>query len=103
MFRIKKNDKVRVMSGKYRGKEGEVLSLSLKDEKVQVKGVAIVTRHIKPRQQGQSGTIKKEESFIPLCKVMPVCPSCKKACRVGVKELSEGRRARVCRRCQETW
>ncbi len=103
MFRIKKNDKVKVISGKYKGKEGEVIALSLKKEKIKIKGVAIVTRHLKPRQQGQPGTIKKEESFVPLCKVMPICPACKKPCRIGIKELSEGRRARVCKRCQETW
>ncbi len=103
MLRIKKNDTVKVISGKHKGKEGQVIELSPKKEKIRVKGVAIVTRHLKPRQQGQPGTIKKEESFILLCKVMPVCPACKKPCRVGVKELADGSRARVCKRCQETW
>ncbi len=101
MMRIRKNDTVRVMSGKDKGKEGMVLAILPKKEKVKVKGVAIVTRHLKARKQGEVSRIKKEEAFIYLSKVMPVCASCKKACRVGIKTLENGSSARVCMRCTE--
>lgn len=101
MMRIKKNDKVKVMSGKDKGKEGEVISLLPKKEKVKVKGVAIATRHLKARKQGDVSAVKKEETFIYLSKVMPICPSCKKACRIGKKSLDNGSYARMCMRCKE--
>jgi len=101
--RIKKNDKVCVVSGKDRGKEGVVLAVSPRDNKVMVKGVAVVTRHVKARKAGDVGGIKKEESFILMSKVMPVCSSCNKACRVNAKSLESGNVVRVCNRCKETF
>ncbi len=102
MMRIKKNDRVRVVSGKDRGKEGEVIAVLPKKEKIKVKGVAIVTRHKKARNQGEVSSIRKEESFIYACKVMPICSSCKRACRVGSKALENGTQTRMCVRCKET-
>jgi len=101
MMRIKKHDKVVVISGKDKGKEGEVIALLLKKEKVKVQGVGIVTRHVKARQKGEVSAIKKEETFIYLSKVMPICPACKKASRVGSKQLENGTRVRVCGHCKE--
>ena len=72
-----------------------------KKEKVKVKGIAITTRHIKARRQGEVSSIKKEEAYIFLSKVMPICPSCKKACRIGKKTLEDGSFARMCIRCKE--
>lgn len=100
--RIKKNDKVCVVSGKDRGKEGVVLAVSPRDNKVMVKGVAIITRHVKPSKDNAGG-IKKEESFVLMSKVMPVCGSCNKACRVSAKSLESGNVVRVCNRCKETF
>ena len=99
--RIKKNDQVEVISGKDKGKQGAVIKTASKNNKVLVKGVAIVTRHVKPRRQGETGGIKKEESFIEVSKVMPICSSCKKATRVGTKIVDNNRRARMCRHCSE--
>ena len=101
MMRIKKNDKVVVISGKDKGKEGAVIALLVKKGKVKIKGVGIVTRHLKARRQGETSGIRKEESFIYESKVMPVCPACKKPCRVGSKQLEDGARVRVCGRCKE--
>jgi large subunit ribosomal protein L24 len=99
--RIKKNDKVVVMSGKDKGKEGAVIAISPKKGKVVVKGVAIATHHVKPRRAGEPGGIRKEERFIDISCVMPVCSSCKKPSRVNVKQLDTGKSARVCNRCKE--
>lgn len=96
MMRIKKNDKVRVISGKDKGKEGIVLALLPKKNKVKVKGVSIVTKHVKARRQGETSGIRKEESFIYADKVMPICPSTNKPCRVGSKLLEDGKRVRIC-------
>ena len=66
-----------------------------------VKGVAVATHHVKPRRVGEPGGIRKEESFIDMSLVMPVCSSCKKPSRVNAKKLDTGKSARVCNRCKE--
>ena len=99
--RIKKNDMVHVMSGKNKGKEGAVIAILPKKGKVMVKDVAIATHHVKPRRAGEPGGIRKEESFIDISRVMPICSSCKKPSRVNVKQLDAGKSARMCNRCKE--
>ncbi len=100
--RIKKNDQVLVISGKDMGKQGAVLVIDHKHSRVMVKGVAILTKHVKPRARGEQGSIKKEEGFISLSKVMPVCTSCKKPCRIQTKVLADSKKTRVCHRCKES-
>ena len=101
LSRIKKNDLVSVVSGKDKGKEGRVVDMDPKKDRALVKGVAIITRHAKAKKQGEKSGIIKEESYVSLCKVMPVCPSCKKPCRTQTKEMEDGKKARVCHRCKE--
>lgn len=98
--RIKKNDTVMVISGKDKGKQGQVLEVLPKKDKALIKGIGIITRHVKARRQGEVGGIKKEESYVTLAKVMPLCISCKKPCRVNVKELENNKSTRVCNRCK---
>ncbi len=99
--RVKKNDSVVVLSGKDKGKKGAVIAILPKEGKVLVKDVAVATRHAKARKQGDIAGIRKEERFIDLCRVMPVCRSCNKPCRVGSKTLEDGKKVRVCVRCKE--
>ena len=95
---IKKDDKVVVLSGKDKGKQGKVLIANPKAEKVVVEGVNVATKHQKPRQQGQEGGIIKVETPIYAAKVQLVCPKCGKATRVGYK-LADGKKVRVCKKC----
>ena len=86
---IKKDDKVVVLSGKNKGKEGKVLSADPKGGKVIVEGVNVATKHQKPKnQQDQGGIIK----------VMVVCPKCGKPTRVAHK-ITDGKKARICKKC----
>ena len=71
---IKKDDKVIVLSGKDKGKEGKVLKADPKNGKVIVEGVNVASKHQKPRKQGEQGGIIKVETPIYACKVMVVCP-----------------------------
>lgn len=103
LSRIKKDDTVIVMTGKDKGKEGIVLNIDSKKNAVLVKGVCLVSRHRKARKSGEQSKILREESYIPLCKLMPVCRSCKKACRVQTKFLDDGKKARICHRCKEAF
>ena len=96
---IKKDDKVIVLSGKDKGKQGKVLIADPKGLKVVVEGVNVATKHQKPRQQGVPGGIIKKEAAIDASNVMLVCPKCKKGVRVGYSVLENGTKVRVCKKC----
>ena len=96
---IKKNDKVVVLSGKDKGKEGKVLEAMPADKKVIVEGVNVATCHVKPRKQGEEGGIIRREIPMYVSKVMLVCPKCGKATRVGHKIGAEGKKTRCCKKC----
>ena len=95
---IKRDDKVIVLSGKDKGKEGKVLVASPKTGKVVVEGINVATKHMKPRRQGEEGGIIKVETPIYACKVQLVCPKCGKATRVAHK-IADGKKSRVCKKC----
>ena len=97
-LKIKKNDKIVVLSGKDRGKTGKVLGTVPSEAKVVVEGINMVTCHIKPRKQGEQGGIVKAEGAMYASKVMPICPKCGKAVRVGHVE-KDGKMVRVCKKC----
>jgi large subunit ribosomal protein L24 len=103
LARIKKNDTVVVLTGKDRGKQGLVITVYPKKDVALVKDVCVVSRHTKPKRQGQKGDIVKEERPIPLAKVMPICPACKKPCRIRVKMLEGKNKVRVCNHCEEAF
>ena len=71
---VKTGDNVMIISGKDKGKTGKVLAVSPKEGKVIIEGLNMVTKHVKPRRQGEQGGIVKAEGAIYACKVMPVCP-----------------------------
>ena len=96
---IKKNDKVVVLSGRDKGKQGEVLTAMPKEGKVIVKGVSVATKHQKARKQGQESSIIKVETPIYACKVMVVCPKCNKPTRVAHKVNEAGKKVRFCKHC----
>ena len=95
---IRKDDKVVVISGKDKGKEGKVIVANPKAGKVIVEGVNVASKHQKPRKQGEEGGIIKVETPIYASKVQLVCPKCGKATRVGHK-LVDGKKVRVCKKC----
>ena len=104
---VKTGDTVVMLSGKDKGKQGKVLQVSPKEQKVIVEGLNMVTKHVKPRKQGDPAGIMKAESAVYACKVMAVCPKCGKATRVGHKIVEvendkgekETKNVRVCKRC----
>lgn len=101
MMRIKKNDTVFIRSGKDKGKKSTVIDILPAKDKVLVKDVALAVHHVKAKKQGQTSSIKNQEGYINLSKVMPVCPSCNQPCRINVKSIEDGKRARVCNHCKD--
>ena len=95
---IKKDDKVVVLSGKDKGKQGKVMIADPKAMKVVVEGVNVATKHQKAQKQGQEGGIIKVETPIYASKVQLVCPKCGKGTRVAHK-ITDGKKVRVCKKC----
>ena len=100
-MRIKKNDQVRVISGKNKGKEGKILRRIPSKDMIVVEGVNMVSRHVKPSQKNPQAGIIKQEAPIYAAKVMLVCPQCGAATRVGSSFLESGKKVRVCKKCNE--
>jgi large subunit ribosomal protein L24 len=96
---IRKGDRVRVLTGKDRGKEGEVMRAIPAAGKVIVEGVNIARKHQRPTRATQQGGIIDRDMPLPVSNVALVCPSCGKPTRVGYKIDASGQKARVCKRC----
>jgi large subunit ribosomal protein L24 len=100
MIHIRKKDKVVVLAGKDRGKEGDVVEVDTKKSRVLVTKANYVKKHARATQT-QAGGIREKENYLPISKVMLVCPKCKQPTRSKFDNLSDGTKARVCRRCGE--
>ena len=98
---IRKNDTVLVITGKDRGKRGRVLRVVPEKNRLIVEGVNIIKRHTKanPGKNIQGGIIEREAS-VHASNVQLVCPECGAQTRVGHKILGDGRKVRICRKCE---
>jgi len=99
---VRTNDTVVVLSGKDKGKQGKVLATSPKEQKVIVEGLNMVTKHVKPRRQGETGGIVKAEGAMYASKVQVVCPACGKPTRVAHK-VEGDKKMRACKKCGKTF
>ena len=95
---VRTDDKVVVLSGRDKGKEGKVLAAMPKEDKVIVEGVSVASKHVKPKKQGEQGGIIKLETPIYASKVMVVCPKCGKPTRVAHK-IEGDKKVRACKKC----
>src|SRR5271168_3194967 len=105
--KIKKDDTVKIIAGRDRGKTGRVLQVDAVKGRVLIEGVSMVKRHTRPNPQKQiKGGIAERESSISLSNVMIVCPGCNKAVRIKhhIDHVAGGksRRTRICRKCGQS-
>jgi large subunit ribosomal protein L24 len=98
-LKIRKGDRVRVLSGKDKGKEGEVMRALPSDGKVIVDGVNVARKSQRPTRTTQQGGIIDRDMPIQVSNVALVCPSCGKPTRVGFTTDTSGQKARVCKKC----
>ena len=98
-IKIRSGDTVTVLSGREKGKKGKVLSVDPAKSMLIVEGVNMISRHTKPRKQGEAGGIIKVEGSLRVCKVMVVCGSCKKPTRIAYTFAKDGEKTRVCKHC----
>ncbi len=98
---IRKNDTVVVTVGKDSGKRGRVLRVLPTGNRLIVEGVNIIKRHTKPNpQKNIKGGIVEREASMHASNVQLVCPECNKMTRLGRKILTDGRKVRICRKCE---
>jgi large subunit ribosomal protein L24 len=98
---IRKNDNVLVTTGKDRGKRGRVLKVLPEKNRLVVEGVNFIKRHTKPNpQRNIKGGLVEREAPLHASNVQLVCPECGQATRLGRKILEDGRKVRICRKCE---
>ncbi|MGC8483037.1 MAG: 50S ribosomal protein L24 [Thermodesulfobium sp.] len=95
-------DTVLIQSGKDKGKQGKVIRSIPVKNMIVVEGMNIVTKHAKPNAKGRGG-IQKIPAPLAICKVMLICPKCKKPTRIKHKIDSEGNKHRYCSHCNEVF
>jgi len=99
---IRRNDQVRVITGRDKGKQGRVLRVMPDEGKVLVEHVMMMKKHVRPNpQRNIKGGIAEQESPVSLSNVMLMCSSCNRPVRVGHAKHGE-RHVRVCQRCGAT-
>jgi large subunit ribosomal protein L24 len=99
MLKIKKNDKVKIIKGKDRGKSGKVLRIESVKNRLYVEGINIVKRHTRQQDKSKPGGIIKKEGPIEISNVKLICPSCGKQIRAGFEIKDSGEKVRICKKC----
>jgi large subunit ribosomal protein L24 len=95
---VKRDDRVKVIAGKDKGKEGKVLRVLPESQRVIVERVNMVKKHQRPTNKRPQGGILEIEAPIHVSNVMLVCPSCSQPTRVG-RTREDGARIRTCKKC----
>jgi large subunit ribosomal protein L24 len=98
-LKIKKGDRVRVLTGKDRGKDGNVTRVLPAAGKVIVDGVNVAKKHQRATKATMQGGIIDKDMPLPVANVALLCPACGKATRVGYKIDGDGTKVRVCKKC----
>ncbi len=101
---IKKNDKVKMLAGKDKGKSSKVLQSMPTKNKVSVEGLNLLIKHLRPRRDGEKGQRIEFPSFVDASNVALICPKCGKTTRVSHKMVEESgkvKKYRACQKCKE--
>lgn len=108
-MKIQKNDKVKILSGKDKGKTGKVLQLFPVENRVVVEGLNLMKKNLKSNRKGEKGQIIELSAPIHVSRIKLVCPKCAKETRVGYKLLlnikedakAKNDKVRICKKCKE--
>jgi large subunit ribosomal protein L24 len=98
-MKIRKGDKVLVISGKDKGKKGKVARTLPRLGKIIVEGVNIQKKHVRSKKQGQKGQIVQVAAPLDISNLKVICNKCEKPTRVGYKITSGGKKNRICKKC----
>ena len=101
-MKIRKGDTVRMMTGKDRTKTGKVLRVVLQTGRVVVEGCNVMTKHQRPRREGEKGQKIQFPRAVTVANVMLICTKCGRGTRVGYRFLEDGKeKVRICKKCKE--
>ena len=104
-MKIKKNDKVKILAGKDKGKTGKVLQTMPPKNRLSVEGLNILVKHLRPSKQGEKGQRVEFPAFISVSNVALICPECGRQTRISYKfkEIDgKKKKFRACKKCQAT-
>lgn len=99
-MKIKTNDKVKIISGKEKGKSGKVIQVFPKQQKLVVEGVNLMKKHMKPTRKGDKGQVIELAGPLHISKAMLICPKCGGITRIGYK-IEAQKKKRMCKKCGE--
>lgn len=98
---VKKNDTVKVISGDDHGKEGKIIKVLYKDNKIIVQGINLAWKHLKRSADYPHGARIQKEAPINVSNIMLVCPNCNKPTRIGFQKSPTGQKTRTCKKCKQ--
>jgi len=101
MLHIKKNDTVKMLAGKDKGKAGKVLKVFPDRGRAIVQGANFVKKHAKRARQDEQAGIIQRESSVDISNLAVVCKGCNRSARIGVDVLKDGSKVRYCKKCKE--
>jgi len=101
-MKIKKNDIVKIISGKDKGKKGKVLQVFPKQKRVVVEGINMMTKSVRPKKMGEKGQIVQYNAPINATNVLLFCSKCNKAVRTSYLIAKDKKKDRICRKCKQT-
>ncbi len=99
--KIKKDDKVKVLTGKDKGKIGKVLRIVKKTNRVVIENINVVKVNQRPTQANPQGGIVEKNMPVHVSNLMIMCNSCVKPTRISMKLLEDGKRVRICKQCNQ--
>lgn len=100
-MKIKKGDKVKLIKGKDKGKEGKILQILPLRNKATVEGLNLSIKHMRPRKQGEKGQRIQFPAPMAISNMLLICTKCSKPTRVGYKILENKKKVRMCKKCKE--
>ncbi len=101
MSKVKKNDTVKILTGRDRGKTGKIITVFPKTNRALVQGLNMVKKHARKTREDQQGGIIQKESPVAMSNLMVMCQKCGKPTRIGFSVLSDGTKTRICKKCKE--
>lgn len=100
-MKIKKGDKVKILTGKDRGKTGKVLQVLNQRNKISVEGINLLFKNMRPKKQREKGQRIQFPAPLAVSNVALVCPKCNKTTRISYKILDNKKRIRICKKCKD--
>lgn len=101
-MKIKKGDTVKMIKGKDRGKTGKVLRVLTKEHRAVVEGLNLITKHQRPKREGEKGQKLQFPRPVFAANMMVVCTKCNRPARLGYRILADGAKERMCKKCKES-